>query len=609
MAQPFAGPLLITDASGAPVNNALVYTYDAGTFAPKAVFTTAALTVAHPNPIPAPNGKVTFYLGGGSYRIRVTDATGVDLPQYAQDDVSAAAGAGSSSESTAFAEESQTSTPGQTVFTLNSVSYVPGSNSLRVFAGGVRLYRGLDYTETNATTVTLLEGLPTAQTYLFETGRFVSTGLDSAAVSYTSPGGVARSVQTKLREQPISVSDYTSLQAAITTASTLTNPPEIIVFGTIDVPATLVVERAGITLRGWGSDIAHDAGTPLANARAILNWTGSAGGTMLEFRSPAGGQMQTGGGCIGIAFRANASAAVGLSVKSWGGGAFQRLYFDNPTTAGIDVGVIAGSLVEPKDPQNNHFSQCGSRHLEVSGGTGGILRLDGDTAANASLNVFEQLDCQFLNGNAYQLNNCDNNTLVRCRAIRAGGGTGYAVLLNGSNTFDLTARGNLFVHFSTNGAIPSLSKGTSSFTYPAKNNHFFWLDSDNGTPEPTYETGSTGTWTKQNGAQGGSLAGVIGIKAALGNDGSSLNAALAAIGDTSLRVHNGSDSHVVLSDGTNVWGVSLEASTGDLRFVRAAGSGSVNVGNGAPVKINNKTVTEGAADSGGSGFKVLRVPN
>jgi hypothetical protein len=99
MAQPFAGPLQITDASGAPVNNALVYTYDAGTFTPKAVFTTPALTVAHPNPIPAPNGKVTFFLGGGSYRIRVTDAGGVDLPQYAQDDVTAPISGGVLSDS------------------------------------------------------------------------------------------------------------------------------------------------------------------------------------------------------------------------------------------------------------------------------------------------------------------------------------------------------------------------------------------------------------------------------------------------------------------------------------------------------------------------------
>jgi hypothetical protein len=216
MAQPFAGPLLITDASGAPVNNALVYTYDAGTFTPKAVFTTPALSVAHPNPIPAPNGKVTFYLGGGSYRIRVTDATGVDLPQYAQDDVSAAAGAGSSSESTAFAEESQTSTPGQTVFTLNSVSYVPGANSLRVFASGVRLYRGFDYTETNATTVTLTGGLATGQDFLFESGRFVSSGLDGTAVSFANSGAnaVSRSVQGRLRDS-VSVFDFlTAVQIA-----------------------------------------------------------------------------------------------------------------------------------------------------------------------------------------------------------------------------------------------------------------------------------------------------------------------------------------------------------------------------------------------------------
>jgi hypothetical protein len=510
---------------------------------------------------------------------------------------------------TAFGADQVTTTAGQTVLTLPTVSYVTGTDSVSVFRDGIRIYPGSDYTESSATSITLTSPCTGGREYLIQTGRSVTSGVQGSAVSFTNLGGVARNAHAKLREQPISVSDYTSLQAAITAASTLTNPPEIIVFGTIDVSTTLVVEKAGVTIRGWGSDNFHDAGTPLANARAVLNWTGAPGGTMLEFRSPAGGQMQSGGGCIGVAFKANGSAAVGLSVKSWSGGTFQRLYFDNPTTVGMDVGVIAGSLVEAKDPQNNHFSQCASRHLEVSGGTGGILRLDGDAVANASLNVFEQLDCQFLNGNAYQLNNCDNNLLIRCRAIRAGGGTGYAALLNGSNTFDLTARGNLFIHFSTNGTVPSLSKGTSSFTHPAYNNHFLFLDLDNATPEPTYEPGSTGTWTKANGVQGGSNGGLLGVGLAVGETASTFNQARAALGNSSAAIFNSAENHVVIGDGTNRWSIAIQGSTGDLRINRAAGSGAVNVGNGSPVKINNKLVTEGATDSGGTGFRVLRVPN
>jgi hypothetical protein len=99
MAQPFAGPLHITDASGVPVNGALVYTYEAGTLTLKAAFTTADLSTAHQNPITATNGKATFFLGAGAYRIRVTDAAGVDLPQYGMDDVTAPISGGVLSDS------------------------------------------------------------------------------------------------------------------------------------------------------------------------------------------------------------------------------------------------------------------------------------------------------------------------------------------------------------------------------------------------------------------------------------------------------------------------------------------------------------------------------
>lgn len=88
MSTPFAGSIYITDAAGLPVNGALINTYEAGTLSRKAVYTTPALDVAHANPIVCANGRATFYLGAGAYRIRVTDADGVALPAYDQDHVS-----------------------------------------------------------------------------------------------------------------------------------------------------------------------------------------------------------------------------------------------------------------------------------------------------------------------------------------------------------------------------------------------------------------------------------------------------------------------------------------------------------------------------------------
>lgn len=56
-------------------------------------------------------------------------------------------------------QENQTATAGQTVFTLTTMTYVPGSNSLSVFIDGVNQQLGTAFTETNSTTVTFSSGL------------------------------------------------------------------------------------------------------------------------------------------------------------------------------------------------------------------------------------------------------------------------------------------------------------------------------------------------------------------------------------------------------------------------------------------------------------------
>lgn len=56
-------------------------------------------------------------------------------------------------------QENQTATSGQTVFTLTTMTYAPGSNSLSVFIDGVNQQLGTAFTETNSTTVTFTSGL------------------------------------------------------------------------------------------------------------------------------------------------------------------------------------------------------------------------------------------------------------------------------------------------------------------------------------------------------------------------------------------------------------------------------------------------------------------
>jgi hypothetical protein len=183
MAQPFVWSQTITDASGVPVNGALIYTYEAGTFTPKAVFTTPDLSVAHDNPISCANGKVpALYLGAGAYRFRVTDAAGVELPQYARDEVTQSSGVGSDGGPVSFYTETQTATAGQTLFSIVGGSYVPGSDSLTVEIDGFDLERAADYAETSSTSVTLNSGAKVGQRVKFKIGRYTGTGIGLSSV-------------------------------------------------------------------------------------------------------------------------------------------------------------------------------------------------------------------------------------------------------------------------------------------------------------------------------------------------------------------------------------------------------------------------------------------
>lgn len=94
MATPFPGTVwTITDDSGNPISGAKIHTYSAGTLTDKAVYTTSALSVATSNPIIAnPDGTARFYFGSGAYRIRVFDANDVELPKYAEDNMTDPAG-------------------------------------------------------------------------------------------------------------------------------------------------------------------------------------------------------------------------------------------------------------------------------------------------------------------------------------------------------------------------------------------------------------------------------------------------------------------------------------------------------------------------------------
>jgi hypothetical protein len=294
---------------------------------------------------------------------------------------------------------------------------------------------------------------------------------------------------------------------------------------------------------------------------------------VVRFASPTGASAQAcnGGGMKSVYVDCGGVAAIGLEVKSWRRGQFKDLHFNNPTTVGVDMGVVA-TLGEARDPQNNEFNRISSRHYEVAGGTGGLLRLGGDATANTSLNYFEQLDCQFVNGDAYVFNNSDNNVILRARAFRGGSGTGNAIVFNGSDAgSEEVARGNVFMQLSTNGAIPIVHRGTETFTHPSINNNVLLIDFDNGYSAPAFGTGATGSWSDTRGLHRQMAFFGLGVGDNITN---SLAARTRVSASSAVHICNGAADHLQLSDAanSNAWGINIEAS-GDMRLLRVAGTG------------------------------------
>ena len=107
-------------------------------------------------------------LGTGTITIENTGVlsiiagTGIEIDQ-STGDVTISAGSATNQQ------ESQIATSGQTVFTLTTMDYLPGSNTLSVFVDGVNQLLGEAFTETNSTTVTFTEGLHVGANVRFAT--------------------------------------------------------------------------------------------------------------------------------------------------------------------------------------------------------------------------------------------------------------------------------------------------------------------------------------------------------------------------------------------------------------------------------------------------------
>lgn len=97
-------------------------------------------------------------------------------------------------------------------------------------------------------------------------------------------------------------------------------------------------------------------------------------------------------------------------------------------------------------------------------------------------------------------------------------------------------------------------------------------------------------------------------KAVLADNSTNVEAEMLNVGNESLRLVNGAGNHIrILDTVANEW--SIRMSGGSLLISRIAGSGNLVLPSTTTEFGSGNTVSAGASDSAGSGFRTLRIPN
>jgi hypothetical protein len=210
------------DNAGNVLTGGKIETYAAGTTVPQATYTSSTGVTFHPNPIildasgRVPSGGEIWLTDGLLYKFVLRDSNNVLIATY--DNIS---GINSNFVNFTSQQEIQTATAGQTVFTLTTVNYTPGTNSLSVFVDGVNQYGPgalYAYLETNSTTVTFVNGLHVGASVKFTTAAALTGTATNANVVIYDPAGVgavSTTVQAKLRET-VSVKDFGAVGDGVT---------------------------------------------------------------------------------------------------------------------------------------------------------------------------------------------------------------------------------------------------------------------------------------------------------------------------------------------------------------------------------------------------------
>ena len=440
-----------TDTTGAPLESGYIYIGQSNLnpeTAPVNVFWDAALTIPAAQPVRTVGGYPSragtpsrFYSATDTYSITVRNKNHV-LVFSAFDQ--------SDSPTSVFDISTQliTATAGQLTFTLTTFTYLPGTETLEVYRNGLRLNLGLDYLETNSSTVTLTAPAAAGDQFLFQGGAVVSGAqVPGSDVSFlqAGTGAVTRNMQDKVRES-VSVKDFgavgdgvtddtAAIQAAI---NSLPASGGSVYFpaGVYKITSTIQVgngTNSALSTKNsvqlLGSGCAPFQGT---SAGTVLKWDGAIGGTVVSFNGSGDGF-----GLDRILVDCNLKAAIGIAVYSVRNSSFTNFAIREFRDTALELNIRTGPSSAVRYACNNVFQNffCATSYQANKG-----LSIRGDYANNndwfrntfiCGVTEVPKSSSSVSYGAYFEFT--DSNTFIECDFGVSGSGTGYGIMLNAAN--------------------------------------------------------------------------------------------------------------------------------------------------------------------------------
>lgn len=437
-----------------------------------------------------------------------------------------------------------------------------------------------------------------------------STGAGLIQWLPSGTGAVVRSLSSKLKER-INVKDYgavgdgvhddtSAINAALAYAGSIGGGDVLMDAGTYKITGTIDNKYPYVRLIGIGAAGPHDSGTP--TGRTVVK--GAFAGTSAKIRTPYAAEQ---GVAVAATYKYTGAAILGI-VFDGGGVGTKALEVDSVALVEVDVhatgyvgttvyevkaGVTGTNLGEACDVQYSRLVFRARQIDTVAERSSHIVTLSGSSNANVSLNRGPNygivVSGQHYDGDVLRGISADNNdiSVVGYRP----GGAGRLVYAKGPTASIPTGfESNRLVFLSGQGATYAEGTGDVGVT-GAIRNHIAALDTANSTPTPTAGTGSRWTTTTSTGL----VIGGVGAQTTIADTVASATTQSTLATSESLRVYNSSASHMILTDGTNTWGINVDGGNG-LRIIRVAGTGVIQLG--ANVGVAASGLVNAANDAG-----------